>query len=96
MARVRTSFIFGQERVIVIGNADKDELAEQMKVFTKVSERAGKRPGEQISGGDLAVSSDTLACMNALSPDGGLPLSPDPSKVKIIRFPKGLVYSSEW
>ena len=91
MTRVRTTFSFGQERIVLIGEVDRDKLATQMKAFSESSRHADWRSGQVIVSGKTAVSSDTMACINALTPDGGPPMSPDPEKVQILHFSR-LVY----
>ena len=93
MERVRTTFVCGRERVVVIGEADKGELSHQMKIFSFASRANGLRPGQvgMPEGSKIAVSGDAMAVINALTPDGGSPMSPDLDKVKVLRYSR-LVY----
>ena len=91
--RVRTTFISGHERMVIVGEVENDRLAEQMNVFKEVSQKAGLRPGqvEAPEGSGIAVSGDAMAVINAMTPDGGPPMSPDPKKVTVLHFSR-LVY----
>jgi hypothetical protein len=92
MERVRTTYAFRRERVLLIGEVEAKALAEQMKLFSELSKRAGLRPGQQPNCLDLHVSGDAMAVINAMTPDGSFPMSPNRNKANtILRFSR-LVY----
>jgi hypothetical protein len=91
--RVRTSYVFRRERVLFIGEVEGKALAMQMKLFSKLAQKEGLRPGEiRKSEGGLEVSGDIMACINAMTPDGSPPMSPNHNKENIILHFSRLVY----
>ena len=96
MERVRTSYAFRRERVLLIGEVENKALATQMKLFSKLARKEGFRPGEiRTSEGGLEVSGDAMACINAMTPDGGPPMSPDLKKVTVLHFSRFVYKTGE-